>query len=283
MTEKYDNVESVQVLYEISGLIHSNKKLEDKFAKALEMIKNAVSCDSASLFIYNAKQNTLEEAATVGTKVDLIESTEFEMGTGLSAWVAKQRDSVLLPSVRKDRHDGFRSFISTPLVSMDKLVGVLNVGHKHPGFFTEKHQRFLEIIAGELANSIERVRFENELKGGNDALVMAGKEIEKQQKQLVEMEKYQVLAQIVASINHEINNPLTTIIGTIELLLMKHDEIDQELVKKLNIVLDESKRIRDIIKKLRDVKQIAIKDYVKSETMIDVDYSANGHEGENLS
>ena len=281
----YDNVENMRLLYKISVLIRSDEKLEDKFLKALEMVKESVLCDSASMFIYNDQQETLEEVATVGKRVDLIESTQFELGSGLSAWVAKKRDSVLLPDIRKKCADGFRSFISTPLISRDKLVGVINVGHEQSNFFNEKHQQFLEIIAGELAGTIERAKFEKDLIEKNDALEKAQKEIEKQQEKIIEMEKFQVLAQVAASINHEINNPLTTVIGNVELLLLKSRNMNEEMEKKLRVILDESKRIGKIVEKLRSIRKIEVKDYIGhgGEKMIDIERSNVDNDTENIS
>lgn len=285
MTDNNHDIESLRVLYELSVLIRSEETLEDKFFKALELIKQAVQCDSSSLFLYDDEKETLEEAATVGSRVDLIESTQFEMGAGLSAWVAKQRDSILLPDVRKKSPGDFRSFISTPLLSGDRLIGVVNVGHQEPYFLNEHHQQILEIIAGELAATIERARYEEEVIAKNHALTLANQEIEKQQQQIVEMERYQVLAQVAASINHEINNPLTTIIGNAELILMKYDEMDDYLKTKINLILNEGKRIGQIIEKLRDVKKIVVKDYVKQtgETMIDIMKSAGPEDSEKSS
>ena len=273
------------MLYEISGLIQSDEKLQEKLLKALEMIQKAVGYDSASLFMCDDQDEKLDEVATVGTRVELIETTRFEMGKGLSAWVAKQRDSVLLPDVRKKRKGVLRSFISTPLISGDKLIGVINVGHKQPNFFTEDHLRFLEIIAGQLAKTIERTKYENELIENNTALEIAHKEIKRQQKHIIEMEKNQVLAQIAASINHEINNPLTSIIGNIELLLMKGTGMDEVVEQKLKIILKESRRIQKIVEMLREAKKIVVKDYLEKddEKMIDIFSSAKPDESENLS
>ncbi|MFC1649937.1 histidine kinase dimerization/phospho-acceptor domain-containing protein [Candidatus Latescibacterota bacterium] len=285
MAAKYDDQWSLRILYEINGLIRADGNLQDKFYKAIDMIKKSIECDSVSLFLYNEEKKNLEEVATVGSRVDLIESTQFEMGSGFSAWVAKKRDSVLLPNVRKGIVGGFKSFISTPLLSGDNLIGVINVGHPEPDYFNEKHQHFLDIIAGELAGTIERSRFEVEIVEKNSALVMANNEIVKQQKQIVEMEKYQTLMQVAASINHEINNPLTTIIGNIELLLMKYTDMDKQMEKKLKVILNESRRIEEIIKKLRDVKKIVVQDYIKKsgEKMIDVERSSEKNGEENLS
>ncbi|MCE5249624.1 GAF domain-containing protein [bacterium] len=269
-------IESIRMLYEISTLIRSDSKLEEKFHLAIEKVREAVGCHSVSLFIAGKKDGKLEEAATVGTRVDLIESIDFDMGSGFSAWVAKHRRAVLIPNLRQSHHKHFRSFVSTPLISGDTLIGVMNLGHKQPDAFTEENLQFLEIIAEQLALLIERTHYEKELISKNRALVKAQGEIKKQHIQIVEMEKYQVLAQMAASINHEINNPLTTIIGNIELLLMIRTDLDETVRKKLTTVLSEAKRIAEITQKLRNMKRVVVENYLErtQEKMIDIDSSS---------
>ena len=183
MTFLFDDSENVRMLYDICCLMQSDEKLENTFSKALGIIQNIVGCDSASLFLYNEQEKRLTEAATVGTKMELIETSEFEMGARVSAWIAKKRDSVLLTDVCKNIPGEFRSFISFPLVSEDKFIGVIHVGHKDQNYFTETHLKCIEIIAGQLAHKIERSAFEKELIEKNTALEIAQKEIDKQHKQ----------------------------------------------------------------------------------------------------
>jgi signal transduction histidine kinase len=286
MAEKSNMMESVRVLYEIGTLIRSDSELTEKFVQALHKVKDAVRCHSASLFMYNEQNSRLEEAASVGSRVNLIEGIDFDLGMGFSAWVAKQRRSVLIPNLRKERSEGFRCFGSVPLISGEKLIGVMNLGHREPNALTEEHMQFLEIVAGQLANVIERTRFECELIATNAALVKAQDEIRKQQQQLVEMEKYQVIAQVAASINHEINNPLTTIMGNIDLILIASPHLDPAIRKKLTTVLDEARRIAEIIKKIRNIKRIVLEDYLgkTGEKMLDINSSiVPGEESEKLS
>jgi signal transduction histidine kinase len=286
MPHSYDSIEHLKVLHELTTLIRSDSKLEEKYIQVLGKVNDKVRCNSASLFIYNELTGKLEEAATVGEKVDLIESINFDLGQGFSAWVAKHRRPVLLPSIRKDSPDGFRSFISVPLLWCEKLIGVMNFGHNAPNALTEEHMHFLEVAAGQLAYTIERARFEKELIGKNTALEEAQDEIKNQQQQIIEMEKFQVLAQTAVSINHAINNPLTTIIGTIDLLLISHPNIDPYVKKKLALILSEANRIADIIRKIRNIKRIVIGDYHDrtGEKMLDINSSSNSSsEPENLS
>jgi len=275
MINSSDVVGIIGMLNDIGSLIRSDVRIEEKFKVVLEKVTDAIGCNSASIFLTDVKTDKLEEVATVGTLVELIETVNFDMGSGLSAWVAKQRRSVLLSNLRRNRPKHFRSFVSTPLISKDKLVGVMNLGHQDPNAFTEENLRLLEIIADQLALVIERTNFEQKLIEKNKALVTAQKEIRMQQKQIIEMEKFQVLAQITASVNHEINNPLTTIMGNIELMLMARPDMEEKDRKILNTILNESKRIGEIIRKLRNVKRVVTETYLDNtgEKMIDIDSS----------
>lgn len=283
-SENTQHMENIRIMLEISGLIRSEEPLETKFGQALELARQVIAFDAASLFLYDDRAGELTEMATIGQRVELIESTRFEMGTGLSAWVAKQRDVVLLPDVRKNREDGFRSFVSIPLFSGETFVGVLNLGHREPGFFSDWHVRFLEIIAGELALLIDRSRFEQELREINQQLRDARDRIEEQQRTIIDMERYQVLAQVVASINHELNNPLTTILGNLELLMLQYPDLDPDITRKIELVHAESRRMSAIIEKLRDVKQVVVKEYLDQtgETMLDIDQSLEQSDGKNF-
>jgi len=277
MTAKFSDIESICVLYRISTIIQSDADLEDKCQRALAMVRDAAGCHAASLFIYNEKKKRLEEVATVGKRVDLIEEVHFDMGKGFSAWVAKNRESILIPNLRKKHHDGFRSFISTPLITGETLIGVMNLGHEKPNAFTDKHKEFLEIIAAQFAHTLERAQYQETLIEKNEALMKAQEEIKAQGHRIVEMEKYRVLGQIAVSINHEINNPLTTIIGNVELLLMAYPEMDETMKKKLNTINKEAQRIADIVEKLRNTKKIVLEDYLDQdgEKMIDIETSSN--------
>ncbi|MFC1538606.1 histidine kinase dimerization/phospho-acceptor domain-containing protein [Candidatus Latescibacterota bacterium] len=255
MPDKYEDQWSLQVLYEIIRLIRADGNLEDKFIKTVEMIKDAIECDSVSLFLYNNEKQCLEEAVTMGIRVNPIDSTKFEMEPDLNARVAKKCDSALHPNVTEGSTGVFKSFISMPLLIGDILFGVLNIGHTEPDYFNEKHRHFLDIIVGEFSGTIEHSRIKAEINEKNSALALIDNKIMYQEKQLDEMEKYKTLIKFAASINHEINNPLTSIIGNIELLLMKYTDMDKQMEKKLKVVLNESRRIADILNKLRDIKK----------------------------
>ncbi len=274
-----DTIKNLQLLCEISFLMQSEGGIEVVSEEALKKVSNAVGCSAATLFIVDRDTGKLVEAATVGAHkavVDLIESVDFDMGSGFSAWVAKQRRSVLIPNLREDHHKHFRTFISSPLISGETLIGVMNLGHTDPNAFNDENLRFLDIVAEQFALLIERSRYERELLEKNRELLEAQEEIKKQQQQIVDMERFKVLAQMTASINHEINNPLTTVIGNIELLLMVRANMDDMVIQKLQIVLQEARRIAEITQKFRNMKRVVLENYAGEigGKMIDIDSSS---------
>ncbi len=71
-------------------------------------------------------------------------------------------------------------------------------------------------------------------------------------------------------IRHEINNPLTTVIGNVELLIERYEHKDKELTARLEVVLKNALRIAEITKRLQEIKKEKIVDYRTGADMTDL-------------
>ncbi len=95
-----------------------------------------------------------------------------------------------------------------------------------------------------------------------------------EQKQLREMllraERLGAIGQVVVTVRHEINNPLTTVIGNIELLMERYEGKDPELCARLEIALNNSLRIAEIVKQLQGIKKDKVVEYLKGVSMTDL-------------
>ena len=87
---------------------------------------------------------------------------------------------------------------------------------------------------------------------------------------LVKAERLAAIGQVGIAMRHEINNPLTTIIGNTELLLDRLEGAEGELKKRLEVVLDNALRISEIVKRLQGIKQDKTIEYLKGVTMTDL-------------
>ena len=62
------------------------------------------------------------------------------------------------------------------------------------------------------------------------------------------------IVELVARIRHEINNPLTGVLGQAQLLL--REELDDRARKRVQTIEELSIRIRDIVAQLREVQKL---------------------------
>jgi two-component system NtrC family sensor kinase len=87
---------------------------------------------------------------------------------------------------------------------------------------------------------------------------------------LVQAERLSAIGQIGIAVRHEINNPLTTVIGNTELLLERLEGTDGEQKKRLEIILNNALRIAEIVKRLQEIKKDRTVEYVPGTKMTDL-------------
>ena len=94
-------------------------------------------------------------------------------------------------------------------------------------------------------------------------------------KQVIESKKKEVLLAAVVTANHEINQPLTVILGNIEMLFSKlrnrENLSDDYLDRKLESMINSIDKIKIIVKKFTSVKDIYIKEYMVNTKMSDLE------------
>ncbi len=148
-------------LADLAQIARDADSTETALTRALEALRKSVGFENATFFLYDRATETLVPAATTGAHVDLIPEVQFDLGQGLSSWVARSRRPVLLAELRGDEDSetpGARpgSFLSVPLIVSRDLVGVLNVGHTRPGAFTEADRDLLSAAGAILASTLSR-------------------------------------------------------------------------------------------------------------------------------
>ncbi len=86
--------------------------------------------------------------------------------------------------------------------------------------------------------------------------------------------RLEAILQIIRTARHEINNPLTGILGNLELLLLEEKNKEREPdYKKLKTIYDLSIRIKDIVQNMSTISKAIEKDYAGDMKMIDLEKS----------
>ncbi|MFP4417765.1 MAG: HAMP domain-containing protein [Fibrobacterota bacterium] len=102
-------------------------------------------------------------------------------------------------------------------------------------------------------------------------------DLKKAQAELIKSKRLAAIGEIVASVNHEINNPLMIISGNAQFLeMMMMEEYPVELQNRVKAILEETERISQVTRKLREIRNPVVEDYTSSgEQMINLDKSSH--------
>jgi len=102
----------------------------------------------------------------------------------------------------------------------------------------------------------ERLRIEGKLSLAQEKLQMS--------------EKQAVIAELAGTTAHELNQPLTSVMGYAELLARKVPE-DSPLRRPVNVILKEAERMAEIVRKIGRITKYETKTYVGSTRIVDLE------------
>ena len=89
------------------------------------------------------------------------------------------------------------------------------------------------------------------------------------QERLIRSERLAAIGEIGVGIRHEINNPLGTILGFVDLLLAQAGDLPESMQRKLEVIRRETIRIRDVVRRLEEVEDRSV-EYVPGMQMTDL-------------
>ncbi len=102
--------------------------------------------------------------------------------------------------------------------------------------------------------------------------------LKKLETELIKKEKLESILQMSITIRHEINNPLTGILGMAELLLANDDISSEKRIEMSTVIQNQSIRIRDIVQKMSQITDPVVKGYVDVDKMIDIPGSSKNNQ-----
>jgi signal transduction histidine kinase len=117
---------------------------------------------------------------------------------------------------------------------------------------------------------------QREIKRQADELAHKNRVLVETQERLIRSERLAAIGEIGLAIRHEINNPLGTILGFVDLLLAQAESFPGPVGKKLDAIRRATIRIRDVVRRLEEVEDRRV-EYVPGLQMTDLS-GAKGEE-----
>ena len=161
------------LLNRVSQLFSSTLNLDQVLKTVLSEIHGLMNVPAASFWLCNPDTAELICRQATGPGHEHVIGWHLPVGQGLTGWVAKHGEPLLVPDTRADsRHfkgvdqqinPEIRSILSIPLKVHDTVIGVLNLADIKVDRFTEEELTHLEALVASAAFAIENARLHTQV------------------------------------------------------------------------------------------------------------------------
>jgi signal transduction protein with GAF and PtsI domain len=170
-TSLADNNRDIDFLHEITSRIAAADPFQTVLSRVVNFVATLVQCDSC--FIYVLEQDDeLVLRASKNPHADIVDRLKLRVGQGITGWVAEHRTPVaiahhafedprfqLFNELPEDRYE---AFLSVPVISRGRLVGVINVQHRQPHDHAQREIQLISTIGFLVGAEIDLARLEVE-------------------------------------------------------------------------------------------------------------------------
>jgi len=119
--------------------------------------------------------------------------------------------------------------------------GLIRMTDKGDGDFDSEDLKLLSVLANNFSVAFDNITLYSDLR-------KKMQELQETQEQLVQAAKLAAIGEIASNVAHEINNPLTSILGYAE--LMREESDRDSILRDIGIIEQESLRAREIVRQL---------------------------------
>jgi signal transduction histidine kinase len=166
MINNESNLELYRRLIEISRDLASTLDLDPLLNRIIEAARDISGSEAASILLYDDAGKQLYFQAA--TNMDpLMRGISVPMDS-IAGWIVTNRQAVRISDVNKDQRYfktvaktvsfATQSIMGVPLITKDKVVGVLEVLNKQQGEFSEADESMLTVLGAQAAVAIENTR-----------------------------------------------------------------------------------------------------------------------------
>lgn len=249
-------IRQLENLLDVCDTLSSSLNLRTTLLNIGQLCRTLLKARAASIMLLDERRKVLQFEVVTDEKGKRLRGMEVCLGEGIAGRVAETGQPIVVPDCQEEpRHasrfdqiSGFvtRSLLAVPLVARGRIVGVMEALNKRaaegagtPYFDNDDLELAMSMASLAAAAVMNAQLFE---------------EVKQQQAQTVQAGKLAALGTIASGIAHELNQPLTGILGFVQLLQhqMQKGSVNQDLMlEHLGLIEKQVHRMTAIIGHVR--------------------------------
>lgn len=238
-------------LYRVTVPFHSVSDVEEIYKEVSYGVAELINVEQCGLLLLDDEGRYLEhKSPAFGLTGEAIADIRVTIDEVLKLYAAHSRRPIIVndpgtedvpPALLGPSSAAVRNMLLGWVRHEGSVTGIIRLANKKEGEFSEESARLIAIISNNISVAIENARLYEDLK----AQML---ELRQTQEQLVQAAKLAAIGELASNVAHEINNPLTSIMGYAELI--KEESDNETIMRDLEIIEKESMRARDIVQQL---------------------------------
>ncbi len=195
--------------------------LDEILNLTLRQVISLFGAETGSVYLAAEPEGTFRRRAGWGPRSEArVRMAEVVFPEGLGELVMRSRAEVVTQDFMPHLPPAVVEFVCADrlpywiwvvLWSKDKPIGIMGIASKEDRHYSSNDENLLVAISRQLATTVEKVQLYEET-------CRAYEDLRRTQEQLLQSEKMSAVGQLISGVAHELNNPLTAILGYAQLL-----------------------------------------------------------------
>jgi signal transduction histidine kinase len=246
------SLKEMNALYQISKGLSTSLDANELIHDVLTMLKQNFGYYYAQIYLVEAESGDLifqKGSDEIGAEL-FEQGFRLPRGKGIAGYVAETATPFLTNNVdevvfffRNPLLPNTQSQLAVPIKLEGRVVGVLDIQHEPPHRLSDRDLHLMGTVADQLAVALQKANLYTNLQ---TALVQE----QNMRSQLNQAERLSLIGKLLASVSHELNNPLQTIQNALYLARddLQHANIH---IQEMDIIAAEIDRMSMLLERLR--------------------------------
>jgi len=150
------------LLLDVADVLATSLDLDTTVRRVAELVRKVIDYEIFAILLLNEKTQELRFRFQVGYPPEFIER-KIKVGEGVTGQAVQLRQAVLIDDVTSDPRyiaaiPNVRSELAVPLITKNRVIGVIDIEAREAGYLTEEHRRLLTLVASRVAAGIENAQ-----------------------------------------------------------------------------------------------------------------------------
>ncbi|MFZ0274862.1 MAG: SpoIIE family protein phosphatase [Acidobacteriaceae bacterium] len=151
-----------EFLVRLADTLNTTLDLKTLLERTASMVRAVIDYRIFAILLFNDRTHDLRMRFQIGHKPE-IERMRIRMGQGIVGEVAQNRQAMLVNDVSTagnyiNANPDVRSELAVPLITKNRMIGVIDIQSEQPNYFTQEHLHLLTLTASRIAGAIENAR-----------------------------------------------------------------------------------------------------------------------------